>query len=92
MNTEYIEYRNSLIVKNPTNADYMTMKKEFVHKYPYMMNEPATRRTYDECGNEYLFTSDNIHASIEPFLFKMFGIRLNQNKDFDMFDYYYGVN
>ncbi|HUU53136.1 MAG TPA: 2'-5' RNA ligase family protein, partial [Candidatus Bathyarchaeia archaeon] len=57
----YVNLGNNIkseVIKNPTDADYRALSKEFKKEFPKApIGEPKTRYTYDREGNKYIWRS-----------------------------------
>lgn len=74
--------RKVTVFKNPLPADYRELAKQFREEYPLApKGTPATRSTYDEKGNYYLWPSEIMHYVMEHALYKQHGIKTDQNAD-----------
>lgn len=77
------------VIQNPTDTEFRQMYKEQRELHPFV-TDPLIRHTYGEFGNYYIWPAyDSTHYSIELYIYKTFGERTNQNKDYDLFDHYY---
>lgn len=79
---------NTQVVMNPVDLpDLMARTKE-------RTGSASMRFTYDENGSRYWWAaSDATHSMIEPCLSIIAESKLNQSRNFDLFDHYYsGIN
>ena len=77
------------VIQNPTDTEFRQMYKEQRELHPFV-TDPLIRHTYGEFGNYYIWPAyDSTHYSIELYIYKTFGERTNQNKDYDLFNHYY---
>lgn len=77
------------VLKNPSDSEYRQLYKEQRKLHPNT-NEPLIRQTFGEFGNYYIWPAySSTHYSVELYIYKRFGERTNQNKDYDMFNHYY---
>lgn len=77
------------VLKNPSDSEYRQLYNEQRKLHPNT-NEPLIRQTFGEFGNYYIWPAyDSTHYSIELYIYKKFGERTNQNKDYDIFNHYY---
>lgn len=77
------------VIQNPTDDEYRQIYREQRKLHPNT-TDPLIRQTYGEFGNYYIWPAyDNTHYGIELYIYKTFGERTNQNKDYDMFNHYY---
>lgn len=70
------------VVQNPTDSEYAQMRSEVYRAYPWLREtgEPPLRRTFDEDGNVYYWSSaDGIHAFVEPYINREFNTRTSQH-------------
>ena len=86
--TEVFDVYGTEVIKNPTDQEYRQLyqeiRKSLGDKYDYQSYEPLIRHTYDNQGNEYIWDSlDSIHYYIENAIKKKYGVKVNQNKNFD---------
>lgn len=90
-NTEVISIGRTTVLKNPSDRDYTQLEREQRRLHPNVaMWEPLLRRTYGEKGNTYVWPAfDATHRDIEWELYKRYGERTNQGKNWDLFDHYY---
>ena len=90
-NTEVISIGRTTVLKNPSDRDYTQLEREQRRLHPNVaVWEPLLRRTYGEKGNTYVWPAfDATHRDIEWELYKRYGERTNQGKNWDLFDHYY---
>ena len=90
-NTEVISIGRTTVLKNPSDRDYTQLEREQRRLHPNVTAwEPLLRRTYGEKGNTYVWPAfDATHRDIEWELYKRYGERTNQGKNWDLFDHYY---
>lgn len=71
------------VVKNPSQNDFMALRKEFRKDFPNApQGEVITRKTIDKEGNKYIWRADQgTHGDIEPFINKRFNTKTNQSFD-----------
>ena len=91
--TDIFNVGNTEVIKNPTDREYRELyndiRKDLGSRYDYKTFEPLIRITYDDAGNEYIWDSrKSTHYSIENDIRKRFGVRVNQNKNFDLDESY----
>lgn len=76
------------VLKNPSDNEFRQLYKEQQKLHPGQ--SPLLRQTYGEFGNYYVWPAfDSTHYNIELGIYKKFGERTNQNKNYDLFNHYY---
>ena len=76
------------VLKNPTDNEYRRLYNEQKKLHPNQ--SPLLRQTYGEFGNYYVWPAfDSTHYNVELYIYKNFGERTNQNKNYDLFNHYY---
>lgn len=68
------------VIQNPTDREFESLRKAFFDKYPWLRGtgEPPIRYTYDEEGNEYVWSSEAMHRSVEPYINEHWNTRTSQ--------------
>lgn len=81
---------NTEVIKNPTDKQWQDMLREQRKLHPNSISDPLIRYTYGEFGNYYIWPAyEKTHYDVEWFIYKNFNERCNQNRQFDLFNYYY---
>lgn len=77
------------VLKNPSDSEYRQLYNEQRKLHPNT-TEPLIRQTYGEFGNYYIWPAyDSAHYNVELYIYKNFGERTNQGKDYELFNHYY---